>query len=194
MQRRMFVAAGSALAGAAAGAGLAGRRATAEAASRIPNVEVLTHDGHKFRFYDDLVKGRVVTLNFMFTSCGDTCPLVTANLRTLQDLLGERVGRDIFMYSLTLRPEEDTPEVLRDYAAMYEVRPGWRFLTGAPDDIERLRRRLGFASADPELDRIADEHTGILRYGNEALDRWAGCPALSRPEWIVKAITTSLAA
>ena len=143
-------------------------RAPAAGGGRLPNVTVVDQDGRPHRFYDDLVKGRVVTLNFFFASCGDTCPLVTQNLAQVQDLLGPRCGRDVFMYSLTLQPEVDTPEVLRDYAESYGSRPGWRFLTGAKDDIELLRRRLGFASADPELDVIKDEHTGLLRYGSDA--------------------------
>ena len=196
MNRRAFfsrasaVVAGAAATGAAvAGLGLLGAPASA-AEGRIPDVEVIDQDGRRFRFYRDLVQGRIVTLNFIFTSCGDTCPLVTQNLAQMQDLLGPRVGRDVFMYSLTLQPEVDTPEALKDYAAMYGVRPGWRFLTGAKDDIELLRKRLGFASADPELDIIKDEHTSMVRFCNEGLDRWGACPALSRPEFLAKVITT----
>src|SRR4051794_4518 len=189
MRRRAFVVGPTMVA-------VAGTAPARQAASgdSLPNVTVVDQEGRPHRFYDDLVKGRVVTLNFFFASCGETCPLVTQNLRQVQDLLGDRVGRDIFMYSLTLQPEVDMPEALKDYAAMHGIRPGWRFLTGAKDDIERLRHRLGFASPDPELDVIKDEHTGLLRYGNDALDRWAGCPALSRPEWIVKAITSEMVA
>src|SRR5690242_2421588 len=93
---------------------------------RLPDVTVVDQEGRSYRFYDDLIRGRVVTLNFFFTSCGETCPLVTQNLAQLQDLLGPRCGRDVSMYSLTLQPEVDTPEVLRGYAEMYGVRPGWR--------------------------------------------------------------------
>jgi protein SCO1/2 len=168
----------------------AGRTSTSK--SRIPNPLVNSHDGRRFRFYDDLVRGRVVTINFFFTSCGEICPLVTQNLRTVQDLLGDRVGRDVLMLSLTLQPELETPEILRDYADIFEVKPGWLFLTGAPAEIEHLRTALGFASSDPERDKIADNHTGILRYGNDALDRWAACPGAGRPEAIVKAITTTM--
>ncbi len=82
--------------------------------------------------------------------------------------------------------------MLRDYAAQHGVGPGWSFLTGAPADIERLRVGLGFRSVDPELDVLADEHTGMLRYGNEPLDRWGATAGLSRPEWIAKAVTTAL--
>ena len=190
MRRRAFVVAGSS----AVVPAVLAPAAPAASGRRLPNVTVIDQEGRPHRFYDDLVEGRIVTLNFFFAGCGDTCPLVTQNLRQVQDLLGPRCGRDVFMYSLTLQPEVDTPEVLGDYAGSYQVQPGWRFLTGAKDDIELLRRRLGFASADPELDVIKDEHTGLLRYGNDALDRWAGCPALSRPEWIVKAVTTRVAA
>jgi len=198
MNRRTFftrgsaVVAGAAATGAAvAGLGLLGAPASA-AEGRIPDVEVWSHDGGRFRFYRDLVQDRIVTLNFIFTSCGDTCPLVTQNLAQMQDILGPRVGRDIFMYSLTLQPEVDTPEVLRDYAEAYGVRPGWRFLTGRKDDIELLRERLGFRSQDPELDVVKDEHTGMLRYANEPLDRWGASPALSRPEFLAKVVTTQM--
>ena len=197
MKRRAFLTTGSAVLGgmAATGAAVAGlglARPAAADQGRIPDVEVVDQDGRRFRFYSDLVRGRIVTLNFMFTSCGETCPLVTQNLTQLQDLLGDRVGRDIFMYSLTLQPEVDTPEVLRDYAESYGVKPGWRFLTGAKDDIELLRKSLGFASLDPELDIIKDEHTGLVRFGNAALDRWSACPGLSRPEFLAKAILTQM--
>ena len=195
MQRRSLFAGARALAiGAGAGAlGMTVGGATkAGASGRIPNVEVIAHDGSRYRFYDDLIRGRIVTLNFMFTGCGDTCPLVTQNLRQLQDHLGDRVGRDVWMLSLTLQPEFDTAEVLGAYAGSYDIRPGWLFLTGAPRDLDRLRRSLGFASVDPELDVIADEHTGLLRYGNDSLQRWSACPAMSRPEFLAKAITTQM--
>lgn len=158
----------------------------------IPNVEVQAHDGTSYRFYDDLVRDRIVTVNFFFVTCGDICPQIMANLRLVQDLLGPRAGRDVFMYSVTLFPELETVEDLRAYAEMFEIGPGWKLLTGAPADIEQLRRSLGFYRSDPELDRIKDEHTGLLRYGNDRLRRWAGGPALGRPEWIVKAIATGL--
>ena len=195
MKRRSFLGAGSVLAVSSARAGGSNDEAPAAVAPgrrAIPNVEVWTHEGRKARFYDDLVRGRSVTFNFMFTTCGGTCPLVTANLRRVQELLSDRVGRDLFMYSLTLQPELETPDVLKAYAEQNAVGPGWHFLTGAPADMERLRRALGFVSADPELDVVADEHTGMLRYGNDAIDRWSACPAAGRPEWIVKAVTTAL--
>ena len=155
----------------------------------IPDVLVVDQDGRGHRFYSDLVQGRVVLVNFFFTSCGETCPLVSENLRQVQDLLGERMGRDVFFLSLSLRPALETPPVLQGYARVWRPRPGWSFLTGEPAEVERLRRALGFASADPAYDLLLDNHTGLVRYGNDRLRRWAGVPGLARPQWIAKAIT-----
>jgi protein SCO1/2 len=151
-------------------------------------VPVLDQSGRRFHFYDDLIRGRAVLLNFFFTSCGDTCPLVTQNLREVQELLGERMGRDIFMLSVSLQPELETPSILRDYAEQWEVRPGWSFLTGDPDHIDRLRRTLGFASTDPSYADDRDSHTGMVRYGNDRLDRWSSTAGLGRPAWIAKTV------
>ncbi|HKB15085.1 MAG TPA: SCO family protein, partial [Planctomycetota bacterium] len=82
----------------------------------LPNVPLTTHEGRSVRFYDDLVRGRVVLIYFMFTSCRGICPGTTANVRRVQEALGDRVGRDVFFYAITLDPEVDTPEVLRGYA------------------------------------------------------------------------------
>jgi protein SCO1/2 len=196
MQRRtMFAAGTAAAAGMAAGSGpgwpVAGKPAKA-AGSRaaVPNTAVVDQDGRALRFYDDLVRDRVVLLNFFYTGCAETCPLVTENLRAVQDILGERMGRDIFLLSVSLQPELETPAILKDYADQWDVRPGWKFLTGRPEDVEQLRRAMGFASADPDYDLILDNHIGLLRYGNERLNRWAGTPGLARPAWIAKAVTS----
>jgi hypothetical protein len=98
------------------------------------------------------------------------------------------VGRDIFMYSITLSPELDMPEILREYAETFGVQPGWLFLTGARDDVELLRRKLGFVDPDPVVDAEPAQHIGVVKFGIERLDRWAGCPALTTPEQIVRSI------
>jgi protein SCO1/2 len=103
-------------------------------------------------------------------------------------LLGARVGRDIFMYSLTLDPDADTPEVLKAYADTFGVGPGWSFLTGERGDIERLRRKLGIVDPDPLVDADRGQHIGVVRFGIERPDRWAGCPALTTPKQIVRSI------
>ncbi len=140
------------------------------------------------RFYQDLVKGKVVLINFMYATCTNSCPTFTANLVRVQRLFGDRVGRDVFMYSISLDPEHDSPQVLRDYAKNYSVQPGWTFLTGSLADITTLRRRLGLRDLDPVVDADKTQHIGVVLYGNERFDRWAACPALSEPREIVKYI------
>ena len=154
----------------------------------FPNVVLTTHEGKKVRFYDDLIKDKIVLINCMYAKCDGVCPGITANLVRVQRALGARVGRDIFIYSISLKPEEDTPMMLRHYAQMHHVGPGWLFLTGNPADIELLRRRLGFTNPDPKLDADKTQHIGMVRYGNEPLQLWAACPGLAHASWIVESV------
>ena len=155
----------------------------------LPNVELQTQDGKTVHFYDDLVKDKIVTLNFFYAKCEGICPTVTANLARVQKILGEHVGQDVFMNSISLKPEHDTPAVLKEYAQMFKAKPGWTFLTGKPDDIELLRRSLGFTNLDPELDKDKSQHIGNVRYGNEPLMLWAACPGMGSPEFLAKSIS-----
>lgn len=151
-------------------------------AGYFPNFVLTTHEGKSVRFYDDLMRGKTVMVNFMYTHCGGICPTQTANLVKVQRQLGARVGRDIFMYSITLEPWIDKPEVLNRYAQGFRVGPGWLFLTGKTSEIETIRRAVGFVDPDPQLDRERTSHIGVVLYGIESLDRWAMYPALGRPE------------
>lgn len=147
----------------------------------LPNVELTTHEGLVVRFYDDLVKGQVVAINFMFTTCGNTCPLITEYLAVAQKALSERMGHRITLLSISLEPEHDTPERLREYRQVRGVGPGWIFLTGQRDDIEFLRRRLGVYDLDPVIDTDPSQHAGIVILGNEPQGRWRAISALSHP-------------
>lgn len=155
----------------------------------FPDVTLLTQNDQKVRFYEDVVKNKIVTINFFYARCEGICPIVTANLVKVQKLLADRVGRDIFMLSLTLKPLEDTPEVLKEYAEMHRIKPGWTLLTGKPDDIEQLRRSLGFTNLEPQLDQDKSQHIGNIRYGNEPMLQWAAMPGMARPEEIAHSIT-----
>jgi protein SCO1/2 len=155
----------------------------------LPNVSLRTHENRLVRFYDDLVKDKVVVINFMYAECAGICPGITMNLARVQKLLGRRTGRDIFMYSISLEPQHDTPAVLAEYARAHGVGRGWTFLTGAPADVERLRQSLGFVDPDPEVDKDKDNHIGNIRYGNEPLMLWAACPGMADAQWIVESIS-----
>jgi protein SCO1/2 len=158
----------------------------------LPNVELTAHTGARVRFYDDLVKDKKVIINFMYVKCEGICMPVTMNLVKVKKLLGDRVGRDIFMYSITLKPAEDSPADLRGYAEEHGAGDGWLFLTGSPPDIDHLRRSLGFAFTDPAEDADTTNHIGMLRYGVEPLTRWAACPGMARPEQTAQTILWDL--
>lgn len=157
---------------------------TASIARHFPNVVLRTQDGTRVRFYDDLIKGKIVLVNFMFTSCTSQCPLTTANLVKVEEALGDHLGRDIRMISVTVDPDTDTPEVLAKFSRRYGTKPGWYFVTGNRKDVDLIRRRLGVL--DDDTDKT--QHTGILVYGNEATGQWAATPAMARPAAIVKSV------
>jgi protein SCO1/2 len=154
----------------------------------LPNVPLITQDGKQVHFYDDLIKDKVVCMNFFFAKCDDVCPLVMANLAKVQKLLGSKVGRDIFMYSFTLKPEEDTVDVLKHHHEMYGAKPGWTYLTGNPHDMERLRVAIGFTYPDPVIDADKTQHIGNIRYGNEPIMLWSACPGMAHAEWIAESL------
>ena len=154
----------------------------------FPEVTLTTHEGRRVRLYEDLIKDRIVTINFMYAVCDGVCPAITSNLAKVQRLLGNRAGKDIFMYSFTLKPAHDTPAVLKEYALMHAAKAGWSFVTGTPADMERVRRGLGFVDPDPARDRDSSQHIGNIRYGNEALTLWAACPGLALPSRIVESL------
>jgi protein SCO1 len=102
--------------------------------------------------------------------------------------LRDRLGREVFMYSITLRPEQDIPKVLKEYAKTYRVRPGWDFLTGNAKDINELRRKLGFFNSDPKLEADPKQHTGMIKIFNDALHKTESTSVLSKPNTILKKI------
>lgn len=154
----------------------------------LPNVELITQDGKKVRFYDDLVKDRRVVIQFMFARCEEVCPVITHHLAEVEKMLKGRVGHDIFFYSITLSPEEDTPKDLKAFAKMHGA--GWTFLTGKPDDILLLRKSLGFFYNNPKEDANRNNHSGMVLVGTEPLMRWAMCQGGADPGWIATVIRT----
>jgi protein SCO1 len=152
------------------------------------NAVLRTQDGRSVRFYDDLIKGKLAVVNFMYASCDGACPRSTANLLKVQQALGRRVGRDVFMYSISLKPEQDDPAALKRYATAHGVKPGWLFLTGDEHDITTIRFRL-FRWDHPVLDFDIKQHTGMVRIINDPLNRWSMCPTFAKPHQIVDAIS-----
>jgi len=156
----------------------------------FPNVVLTDQDGNKLRFYDDLLKDKAVLINFIFATCHDACPLETAKLRQVEEHLGGHVGRDLFMYSITITPEHDTPEVLKAYAANFNVGPGWKFLTGNGDDITLLRRKLGLYS--DAADEKETGHGMSLIIGNEKTGTWLKRSSFDNPKVLARVINDRL--
>jgi protein SCO1/2 len=155
-------------------------------AEYFPNVLLTTQDGTTVRFYDDLLKGKAVVINLIYTHCEDTCPLETARLAQVQRLLGDRVGQDLFFYSISIDPKRDTPQVLQAYADKFRVGPGWLFLTGKKEDITLISKKLGLSSLTDAANR--DGHMPSLMIGNEATGQWMRHSAVDDPQFLAVTI------
>lgn len=132
----------------------------------LPNVPVVTQTGRSVRFYDDMLKGKIVVISFIYTSCRDICPVVTARLSQVEEKLGDAMGRDIFFVSVSVDPVNDTPDELRKYAEAFHAGPGWSFVTGETSNIDLVRHKLGERSK-----QIADHRNEIMLY-NDATGDW----------------------
>jgi protein SCO1 len=167
---------------------IAGRARKRIQEQHLPNLPLITHEGKRVLFYDDLVKNKNVSMNFFYANCDEICPLVMANLAKVQRLLGKQVGRDLYMYSFTLKPTEDSVDDLREHRKMLGAQPGWTFLTGKAEDIETLRAAIGFKYPDPAIDKDKTQHIGNIRYGNEPLMLWSACPGMAHADWIAETL------
>jgi protein SCO1 len=131
------------------------------------DVMVTTHEGKTVPFYDGLIKDKKVVINFIYLNCNDICPLQTSRVAQIRQRLGDQVGRDFFIYSITMDPEHDTPELLNAYAEAFGAGGGWLFLTGKPEDLDKIRWRLG------ERSRDLSEHRNDMVLGNDATGEWS---------------------
>ena len=173
----------------AAGGLLGPRPATAGGpwgADYFPNVELTTQEGKVVRFYDDLLKGKSVAINLIYTRCSASCPLETAKMTQVQRILGDRVGKDIFFYSISIDPKNDTPEVLKAYMQKYHIGPGWLFLTGKEENIKLISKKLGLSSLTDLSNR--DGHMPSLMIGNEPSGRWMRNSAVDNPRFLATTI------
>jgi protein SCO1/2 len=156
-------------------------------ANYFPNVPLTTQNGKTVHFYDDLLKDKIVAIDLIYTHCVDSCPLETARLAQVQKLLGDRVGKDIFFYSISIDPKRDTPAVLKEYAEKYHAGPGWLFLTGKPSDIDLISKKLGLYS-DPDSGN-RDGHTTQLLVGNVATGQWVQDSAVDNPRYLATTLS-----
>jgi len=149
---------------------------------RIPDVRVYDQSGLRINFYADLVRGRTVAINFIFTTCTTICPPLTATFRRVQQQLAEQNSAGQLI-SISVDPAIDTPERLRDFAAKFKAEPGWAFVTGNTSDINSLLQQLGVAVTNK------NDHTPMVLIGNDEAGYWTRAYGLSSPTSLVKLIT-----
>jgi protein SCO1/2 len=153
----------------------------------FPNVPLTTQHGAVVHLYDDLLKDKIVAISLFYTRCKYGCPLETARLAQVQKILGDRVGRDIHFYSISIEPQRDTPEVLEGYARKFGAGPGWLFLTGSESDVTLAARKLGLRAKAPNPADL-DGHSPILMIGNVATGQWMQNSALDNPRLLAMTI------
>lgn len=153
------------------------------------NALLRTHENKQVRFYDDLIKGKQVIVNMMYANCEGLCPAVTSSLVKVHEALKDRMGKNLFIYSISLKPEEDDPAALKSFAEMHRaLLPGWTFLTGDPYDIETIRFRL-FRWNHIKFDTDINSHTSMLRIINDATNCWTCVPPLASTYTVLQHIS-----
>lgn len=136
----------------------------------FPNTTLISHEGEEVKFFDDLIKNKIVAINFIYTSCPDVCPLETAQLTRVQNILGERLGSDIHFYSISIDPEKDSPEILAEYRKRFGAK--WSFFTGDKEEIIELRRKLGLYVDGIDTEDNKNNHNVSMIIGNQKTGRW----------------------
>lgn len=161
--------------------GLANPKTPGKVSAKFPNIDLIDHNGNAVKFYDDLVKDQIVIINYFYTKCKGSCPGTTCCLQRLRSDFPREFSGKLRIISLTLNPEEDSPDQLRDYMQSHGIDDDpelckWTFVTGTWPDLDGLRRALGLYELDPVLDADRTQHASILTFGNDRTNRWAALP------------------
>lgn len=146
------------------------------------DVELLDQNGRKLRFYSDVLKGKTVVINAFFTTCTSVCPPMNRSMEKVQEALGDRVGKDVFLVSISVDPLTDTPPRLREYAQRFHARPGWTFLTGKKENVDWALYKLG------QYVQNKDAHTTIIIVGNETTGLWNKAMGMAKADDLVRIV------
>ncbi len=155
---------------------------TSPAQKYFSDVKLVDQDGRTHRFYTDMLKSKTVIVNAFFTSCTGVCPPMNRNLETVQQALGDRLGRDVFIVSISVDPLTDTPPRLKAYAQRFHAKPGWTFLTGEKQNVDWALYKLG------QYVENRDDHTTIIIIGNEATGLWKKAFGLAKAEELIRLV------
>lgn len=140
--------------------------ASAADAKEIPDVSVVDQSGRTLHFYRDLVAQKVVVVAFFFTRCQDACPTIAYTLVHLQAALGDRLGRDVSLLSVSIDPDYDTPARMAAWGKSHGVKPGWTLVSGRREEMNRISRALTGDDARPGL------HSIVVYVGNDRTGEW----------------------
>ena len=155
--------------------------AESKAREYFTNLEVIDQDGNRLRFYDDVLKGKVVAINFIFTNCQGACPLMTQNLSMVRDMLGVELGEDIHFVSISIDPVRDTPAAMKEFAETHRAdQDGWRFVTGDPENLGYIVKKLGQYTDDVEA------HSTLLIAANVRTAHWTKIPPNVPPNGVAE--------
>ena len=146
------------------------------------DVELINQDGQKVRFYSDVLKDKVVVINTFFTTCKSICPPLNRNFEKIQEALGDRLGKEVFLVSISVDPETDTPTRLKEYGQRFHARPGWLFLTGKKENVDWALYKLG------QYVETRDDHTSIFIIGNEPKGLWKKAFGLAKAEELIRIV------
>jgi protein SCO1 len=156
------------------------QKSTAE--KYFSDVELINQDGEKVRFYSDVLKNKVVVINTFFTTCTSICPPMNRNFEKIQEALGDRLGKDVFLVSITVDPATDTPTRLKEYGRRFHARSGWMFLTGKKENLDWALYKLG------QYVETKDDHTSIFIIGNEPKGLWKKAFGLAKTEELIRIV------
>lgn len=157
------------------------------ARSYFTDVELVNQDGETMRLYSDLMDGKIVVIDSIFTTCTAVCPVLGQKMQALQEAAGDRLGDDVHLISISVDPQTDTPARLRAYGERFGAREGWYFLTGSRENVEQALAKLGYAVEDKEA------HSTVILMGNEQTGLWKKTNGLSGSESLVELFRSVLA-
>lgn len=146
------------------------------------DLELVDQNGEKVRLYTDLMEGKIVVINSFFASCSGSCPVMSGTFRKIQTALGDRIGKDVHLISITVDPENDTPEALRKFAKSASAKPGWHFVTGDKKNVQAALHKLGLLTDTKET------HTAVVLIGNEPKGVWKKAFGLAASDDVLKLV------
>ena len=169
-----------------AGRGQEAAAAPSPAHNYFGDTRLTDQDGRELRLYSDLIQGKVVVIDVMFTACTGACPIMSSTFAKIQDRLGERLGKDVHLLSISVDPVNDTPARLKEFAARFKARPGWFFLTGSKENVDAALRKLG------QYVETREAHQNLFLIGNDRTGLWKKAFGLAKPEDIFPVVDSVL--